>query len=436
MRLLHCADIHIGVETYGRPASQADLDALPEWFAPGAERKEYLGVNTRLLDFLAAMDYTVNYAIANGVDLVLFAGDAYKARNPTQTHQREFARRIARLSAAGVPAFLTIGNHDLPHIANRATALEIFPTLSVANVTVEHRVATHRIATNAGIVQVVAMPWIRVGQIMNRDETRGQTLDQIKQDVETRLTAFLQEEVANLDPSLPAVLCGHVNIAGATTASEQSMMLGNDHVLSLGTVAIPQFDYVALGNIHKHQSLTEHPPVVYSGSIERVDFSEEREDKGFVIVEIDPSRPQGERLTGYEFAPVPVRPMLTIRVDARLQEDPTDAVAQAIAAHSDEEMRRSIVRLRVEMRADQEPGFRESEVREALASAFYVAGIERRVERDRRTRLPWDDAERIEPLDALRRYLQSKATSGDREQSLLSYAGESLLQEELAERDA
>ena len=434
MRLLHISDIHVGVETYGRPASQADLEALPDRFAPGVDRTEYLGVNTRLLDFLAAMDYAVDYAIEGGVDLVLFAGDAYKARNPTQTHQREFARRIARLSAAGIPTFLTIGNHDLPHVANRATALEIFPTLSVANVSVGQRLETHRIATNAGDVQVVALPWIRIGQFMSREETRGKTLDQIKQEVETGLVTYLQEEVDKLDPAVPAVLCAHVNIAGAKTASEQSMMLGNDHVLSLGTVAIPQFDYVALGNIHKHQVLTEHPPVVYAGSIERVDFSEEREDKGFVVADIDPARPQGERLIGYEFVPTPARPMLTIRVSTHPMENPTEAAVQAIAAHPEEELARSIVRLRVDMRAEQEPAFREADVRAALAPAFFVAGIERRVERERRTRLPWEDAERIEPLDALRRYFQSKGTADDRERTLLRYA-EDLLHEELAEQE-
>ena len=63
---------------------------------------------------------------------------------------------------------------------------------------------------------------------MNREETRGKTLEQIKQEVEGGLVAYLQEEVDRLDPAVPAVLCAHVNIAGAKTASEQSMMLGND----------------------------------------------------------------------------------------------------------------------------------------------------------------------------------------------------------------
>ena len=433
MRLLHLADVHIGVETYGRPASQADLDALPDYFAPGDDRKRLLGANTRLLDFLAALDYAVDYALTREVDLVLFAGDAYKARNPTQTHQREFARRIARLSAAGVPVFLTVGNHDLPHVVNRASALEIFPTLNVANVTVGEVLAGHRISTKSGDAQVVALPWVRIGQYMARDDTRGKTLDEIKRDVEVALTDMLRDEAAKLDPAAPAVLCAHVNVAGAKAASEQSMMLGNDHVVSLGAVAVPQFDYVALGNIHKHQTLTERPPVVYSGSIERVDFSEEREEKGFVVVDLDPARPQGERLVGWEFVPVPARPMLTITADARQSGDPTGAALAAVAKRGDE-LPGAIVRLRVEMLGEQEPMFREPEVRQALAPAFSVAGIERRVERERRARLPVGDAERIEPLDALRRYFQSKGTPESRERALLQYA-EALLQEEMAARE-
>ena len=74
------------------------------------------------------------------------------------------------------------------------------------------------------------------------------------------------------------------------------------------------------------------------------------------------------------------------------------------------------------------------EDRQALAPAFSVAGIERRVERERRARLPVGDAERIEPLDALRRYFQSKGTPESRERALLQYA-EALLQEEMAARE-
>ena len=93
MKILHCADLHLGVETYGRidPAT---------------------GLSSRLLDFLSTLDQVVDYALANKVDLVLFCGDAYKSREPSQTQQREFARRINRLATSGIAVFLLVGNHD------------------------------------------------------------------------------------------------------------------------------------------------------------------------------------------------------------------------------------------------------------------------------------------------------------------------------------
>ena len=430
VKLLHMADIHIGVESYGRPATSADLDALPDTFAPGQDRSAYVGINTRLLDFLAAFDEAVEHALTQGIDAVIFAGDAYKSRDPSQTHQREFAKRVARLADGGVPVFLTVGNHDLPHIANRATALEIFPTLSVERVVVSQTIETHVMPTAAGPLQVVALPWVRIGQFMAREETRDLSLEQIKEEVEQRLSRHLAEEVARLDPALPAVLCAHVNIAGATAASERSMMLGNDHMLGLGTVAIPQFDYVALGNIHKHQVLAHNPPVIYSGSIERVDFSEESEDKGFVVVDLDESAPQGQRLRDWRFVAVDARPMLTISVKPHAGEDPTDAALEAIGKHVGEGLERSIVRVRVEMEAEQEPAFRETAVRQALSGAFYVAGVERRVHREHRTRIDTEEAERLTPMAALHRYLESRGTASDREAMLTAYA-ERLIQEEV-----
>ena len=120
MRIVHFSDLHIGVETYGRPLVEADLPGLPEWFAPGEARERYLGQSTRLVDFLAAFDELIDYAIGHAVDLVLFTGDAYKNRDPSQTHQREFAKRVRRLAEAGVPGFSAGGQpRPAPHDAPR-----------------------------------------------------------------------------------------------------------------------------------------------------------------------------------------------------------------------------------------------------------------------------------------------------------------------------
>src|SRR5207248_10734535 len=104
LRIAHLADTHIGMENYGR--------INPE-----------TGLNQRMHDFLASLDQAIDGAIASGVDLVFFAGDIYKTRDPTPTHQREFARRIHRLSSAGIQTAIVAGNHDIPMAAGRATSV-------------------------------------------------------------------------------------------------------------------------------------------------------------------------------------------------------------------------------------------------------------------------------------------------------------------------
>ncbi len=73
-------------------------------------------------------------------------------------------------------------------------------------------------------------------------------------------------------------------------------MLGSDFVLPASLVKDKRLDYVALGHIHKPQDLNEgkHPPVIYPGSIERVDFGEAKDDKFFVIAEVEKGETQVE----------------------------------------------------------------------------------------------------------------------------------------------
>ena len=407
MRILHFSDVHIGVESYG----STDPDT---------------GLSTRLMDFLATFDEVVDFALDNSIDLVLFAGDAYKSRDPSQTHQREFARRVARLSREGVPVFLLVGNHDLPHIASRATALDIFPTLSVPNVTIGDRLDTYIVDTAAGPLQVVALPWIRRSAFLAREETRSLTIEQINRQLEERVTTMLTWQIEGLDPAIPAVLTAHVSLNTAKTSSEQSMLLGRDPVLMQSAVARPELDYVALGHIHKHQTLSQNPHVVYSGSLERIDFGEENDDKGFCVIDLDTTAPRGQRLVDFRFQPVGARRFLTIEVAVDADEDPTQETIKAIARRH---VADAIVRVKITMPQEVEAQLRENEVRDALASAHFVAPIVRDVTRERRTRLGATTVEGLSPQEALRLYLETTNAPAERAQVLLSYA-ERLINEE------
>jgi len=405
MRILHFADLHLGVENYSGGIN-------PE-----------SGLSWRLHDFLAALDEVVAYALNDDIDLVLFCGDAYKSREPSQTHQREFARRIWKLASAGIPVFLLIGNHDLPNAIGRATTMEIFHTLAVENVTVVGKPGTYRIETKAGPLQVVALPWARRSALLSREETKNLTFDEVNERLERIVTDRLNLEVAALEKGLPAILAAHVSLSNAKSGSEQGMIMGHDYVLLQSNVANPAFDYVALGHVHKQQVLCEAPPVVYPGSLQRIDFSEEGDEKGFFVVEVFPKKQ--ERWVSFEFHPVKARRFITIKVDIGVQEaDPTQAVLSAIARH---DVTDAVVRVQVAVPERLAGLFIEGGIRKVLKDAHFVAAIAQDVARERRPRMAGWSAEGITPLEALQEYLEAKKP--EVEPKLLLEYGERLLRE-------
>ena len=409
MRIVHFSDVHIGVENYGRPDPET-------------------GLSTRLGDFLASLDEVVDYAIDEGADLALFCGDAYKSRDPSQTHQREFAKRVARLSSAGVPVFLLLGNHDMPHVASRATALEIFRTLDVPNVYNGDRAGTYVVQTRDGPIQIVALPWIRRSGFLAREDMRGLTPEQVNEAIQRSLAYTVRQQASELDQSIPAVFAGHVSVSEAEAGSEQSMMLGTDHVLLKSDLSLPQLDYVALGHVHRHQILGRDPLMVYSGSLQRVDFGEEKDDKGFCVIELDPSQPAGQRVKDedFQFHHVDARRFLTVEVDVRRGDpDPTATVVQAIRSrHVDG----AIVRVSIRLQAEQDAYLRQEEIRQALEDAHFVASISREVAEQPRNRLGNRSSDGLEPREALRLYLESRQVPDDRAKVLMRHASE-LMQE-------
>ena len=408
MRILHFSDLHIGVENYGRTDPNT-------------------GLSTRLGDFLDALDELVEFALADGVDVVVLAGDAYKGRDPSQTHQREFARRLLKLSDGGIATFLLPGNHDLPAATGRAHAVEIFSTLQVPNVHVGASLQTYAIPTRAGPLQVLAVPWPSRGAMLAREESRGLSIEEIRAETERRMTMAIAGRAQGIDPDVPAILTGHVTVNGATVGSERSMMLGNDHVLNVSAVQRPELEYVALGHIHKHQVLRpvggDGPAVAYSGSLQRVDFSEESDEKGFCVVALDPKADQGQRVTDFQFQKIAARPFVTVDAAVpEVEQNPAAFVTRAISRH---QVAGAIVRLRVKLSSEQSAKLRDSDLRPSLSAAHYVASISREVTDAERRRISVEPSD-LQPLMALRLYLESRGFSAERRDHLLERAEELL----------
>ncbi len=160
-------------------------------------------------------------------------------------------------------------------------------------------------------LQIISLPWVTRGRFLARNETAGKTPQQIFDEIGERLSRGLEDAIQETDPALPLIFTAHASVTGATYGSERQVMLGQELTLSPKLVNDPRFDYVALGHIHKHQSLNDRPPVVYAGSIERIDFGEANEKKGYVLAEI------GKGAATWRFVPLATRPFIDFKVEVR-----------------------------------------------------------------------------------------------------------------------
>lgn len=390
MKLLHFADAHIDMANYGRhdPVS---------------------GLPLRVLDFLKSLDTIVDTAIERKVDLVIFAGDAYKDRSPAPTFQREWGKRIMRLSQAKIPTLLLVGNHDISPSIGRAHALQEFKTLQVPYVKVLDMPELLKPETIWGLpIQVIAMPWVaRSGLMAATGETDStQAFSRIEENISELISGFMDE----CDSSLPIILTAHASIEGAKFGGERLVMLGNDLVLTGSLVKNPKFSYVAMGHIHKPQDVNEgyQPPVIYPGSIERVDFGEAKEDRFFVIADVEKGRDtevEWIQLTG-------VRTFIDRRTTLKSSENVTEFLKQALP--TPKEMSEAIIRLVVEYPREWDSVIDESALRKYAADAFEFHFI-KRPQIESRSRIDGEQVvSSLSPLDLLDQYMNAaKVTNAD-----------------------
>ncbi len=404
IRLLHFADAHIDIANYGRH----DPDT---------------GLPMRVMDFLRALDQIVDAAIEEKVDLVIFAGDAYKDRNPQPTFQRAWGERIMRLSQAGIPTLLLVGNHDVSPAAGRAHTLHEFSTLSVPRIHVADRLALWTPEQLGLPVQIITVPWVSRSMLVGREETLGRTVEEIYERIEELVVQRVMHFVETAVPDIPLILTAHASVSGAKYGSERAVMLGHELILSGGLVNDPKLDYVALGHIHKPQALSDkdsHPPIIYPGSIERIDFGE-KEDKRFVLAEV------GKGDTHWEFRMLNTRRFIDpAPITPRTEHFMDDVMSQLPAA---EDITDAICRVRLSFPRDDEPLLDERAILEHFKEAFDIK-IQKHYLTNKRSRL--GDAAGVEamtPLELLETYWLSEELDNEEVDVMLNLAKEVLADE-------
>lgn len=350
IRFVHTADIHFGMENYGR------IDPKT-------------GIHSRLLDFERALSFCVDHAIAQQVDFFLFAGDAYKTAHPTPTHQRLFMNCLLRLYKSNIPIIMLVGNHDNPLSFGKAHAIEIFDQLPLDGFHVIAKPSSFVLQTKSGPIQIVGIPWPTRNTIALQNQAITSNAIELTQYISQGVSRIIQDLASELDPNLPAVLTGHLTVSnGIFSGSEKRAIYGTDPLFLPSQLAIPPFDYVALGHLHRFQNLNQHnnPPVIYSGSLERIDFGERKEEKGFCLVTIN------NKQTSYEFIKTPTRPFIQIEVKLDGITSQTEQILQQIEKHN---IAGAILKILYHVPSGKKDRVDITAIQQACVSAWYVVGI-------------------------------------------------------------
>lgn len=380
--VLHLSDIHMG-----------------SGFCHGRINPD-TGLNTRLEDVVLTLSRCIDRAIATPADLVLFGGDAFPDAVPPPLVQQAFAGQFRRLVDAGIPAVLLVGNHDQYAQGQGGASLCIYRTLGVPGVVVGDRLETHHVRTRQGPVQVVTLPWLTPSTLLTRPEMEGLSMTEVNQQLLNRLRVALEGEIRRLDPEIPAILLGHLMTDTATYGAERFLAVGKGFTVPMALLARPCFDYVALGHVHRHQILCTSPPVVYPGSIERVDFSEADEVKGYIWATVEPGH------TTVDFCPLPVRPFITITVDLTTTATPQAELLTAVAQHSIDD---AVVRVLYSLRPDQVERLDTAALYDALSAAHTYTIHPQIVTPKVRSRLPeLTTGVGLDPMGALQAYLANR----------------------------
>lgn len=385
VRILHFADVHIDMVTSGK-------------------RDAASGFAIRTLDYLKAFDTIVDRAISERVDLVLFAGDAYRDAIPSPTFQREWDRRMMRLSAAKIPTLMIPGNHDITPTSTKADALQEFASFNIPYLHLGgERPKLWRPEDLDGVpIQVITIPWIsRSKLVLGAHEANESQADQAAK-LEVSLIQWIEPLLAGADPSLPLVVMAHYSVSGASFPNQQMITLGAEVTLPLKLLRDERITYTALGHIHKFQDLNEgnQPPVVYSGSIERVNFGESGEQKGFILAELRPGH------ADYEFIPLDGRRFYNREITIESQSTFMDEIYRALP--NPDWAEGAMIRLAIRYPEEWEAELKPRELREWMKNAheFHLIRLPIRSTRQRiSSSVPINGLSKV---DLLHKYFEAK----------------------------
>ena len=265
MKILHTSDWHIGQRLHGN-----DRDEEHRLF----------------------FDWLIEQINTLQVDALLVAGDVFDVGFPSNSALKLYYTFLTSLIGPSCrQVVITGGNHD--YISTLEAPAKVLEALNIrviggARENLEEEIITLKSADGVPELVVAAVPFLRDKDIrlVNTGESYEDRIQAVNHGI---INHYQQVADIAIKHQLPVVAMGHLYVQGAALSeSEREIHIGN--LAGLDVRSFPEvFDYVALGHIHKPQKLEPEGRVRYCGSPLPLSFSERRDHKQVIVLEVNDS---------------------------------------------------------------------------------------------------------------------------------------------------
>lgn len=286
MRILHTSDWHLGRMLEGR---------------------------SRIEEQVQFIDELCGIVEAEGVDLVLIAGDVFDTVNPPAIAEELFYETLDRLSAGGGRAVVAIaGNHDNPDRLCAANPLAVRHGITLYGLPKEVLIPSRlrepnpekvvRVAAGQGWAElhipncpdpaIIAMLPYPSESRLNEVLSEGLDEELLRQEYSKRVQELFKTFAHSFRPDVVNLGVSHLFVRGGMESeSERPIQLGSAPTVEVEALP-PRAQYVALGHLHRPQIVKGAPaPTRYSGSPLAYSFSESGYAKSVILIEAFPGQP-------------------------------------------------------------------------------------------------------------------------------------------------
>ena len=238
MKILHVSDTHLGYSAYRKTTED--------------------GINLREIDIYNAFEQFIEYSIKSKADLILHAGDLFDSVRPNNRALKCAIKQIDLLSKEHIPFIVIAGNHEHPKLKETGHIFSIFDHME-------------------NVYPIYNAKYEKLSFEIKKEKVLIHALPQCE------LKTKFNEELKKIKPSSDFdynILLTHGAVSGIKVFSMNEF----NELIIPSEVIKNNFDYIALGHFHKYTKLSKN--VFYSGSTERLSFSEAADKKGFIEIEL------------------------------------------------------------------------------------------------------------------------------------------------------